>query len=568
MIRAFAIFWAAGLVAALAVASPASAGAARAVPTFESIGVYWPLAGEAQHDGDCAIEFRPKGEDAWRSGLPLWHDRDASECRGSIVGLRPGTTYELKLSRAGETETLEARTWSESFPVGRTVTLPEFSGATLRITQSGTPDGYVLYAPPPGKSAVIDVGKQHDFNVIIDARYVILRGVTLKGARHSGILLGKTADKNASDVSDIVIEDSDISAWGIDDPRCEGKRMTHGANLQAAVYAFSNRLQRVVIQRNRLHHPSTSANSWSERNCAGTGSKHPLGPQGITIRNSLGNLVIRYNEIWSDEAHAFNDAMGEPGNFSGAGFPRRDSDIYGNVIANAWDDGIEAEGADANVRIWGNYIDRVMIPIALAPVSKGPIYVWRNISNVSRSGPGKKHGGNFIKFRLHKDKKTGAMSAGRIYLFNNTALVPHSGTAVSGFIAEFRGHPLTNVVSRNNIMSVENARRNYSVKDSNGRDNRFDYDLLPGRTAFSNRPPPQEAHGIKGTPKFAAGSGLDPRTMHGSFALMPSSPGYDAGTIIPNFADRFTGAAPDIGAHEAGAPPMEFGVRAYQGSEG
>ncbi|HJR23378.1 MAG TPA: hypothetical protein VJ822_17225, partial [Dongiaceae bacterium] len=118
MIRAFAVLWAACLLAALAIAAPAWAGAPRTVPTFESIGVYWPLASQSEQ-GDCAIAFRPEGEDAWRDGLPLWFDRDASECRGSIIGLRPGTTYELKLSRAGETETLEARTWSESFPVGR-----------------------------------------------------------------------------------------------------------------------------------------------------------------------------------------------------------------------------------------------------------------------------------------------------------------------------------------------------------------------------------------------------------------------------------------------------------------
>ncbi len=567
MIRALATL--ACLAALLASAPQASADPPRAVPTFESIGIYWPLDGAAEQGGDCPIAFRAKGEEAWRDGLPLWYDRNAGECRGSLVNLQPDTSYELRLARAGgPAETLEARTWSEAFPVGRTVTLPELSGDTLRITQSGTPEGYVLYAPAPGKSATIDVGKKRDFNVVIDARYVILRGVTLKGARHSGVLLGPVADKNSSDVSDIVIEDSDISAWGTDDPRCQGKPAAHGTNLQAAIYAFSDRLQRVVIQRNKLHHPSTTANSWSERNCGDKGSKHPEGPQGITIRNSLGNLVIRYNEIWSDERHAFNDGMGEPANFTMAGFPRRDSDIYRNLVANAWDDGIEAEGADANVRIWGNYIDRVLIPIALAPVSMGPVYVWRNVSNVSRAGPGKKHGGNFIKFRLYKDKKTGAVSAGRVYLFNNTAFVPSQGTAVSGFITAFKGHPLTNVVSLNNIMGVENARRNYSVKDSDGTDNLFDYDLMPGRTAFSNRPQPQEAHGIKANPKFAPGAGLDPRSLTGAFALMPSSPGYDQGAIIPNFADRFTGAAPDIGAHEAGAPPMAFGVTAHRDGDG
>ena len=48
MIRAVSI-----LLASLAIAAPAWAGAPRAVPTFESIGVYWPLAGQA--DSDCAM---------------------------------------------------------------------------------------------------------------------------------------------------------------------------------------------------------------------------------------------------------------------------------------------------------------------------------------------------------------------------------------------------------------------------------------------------------------------------------------------------------------------------------
>ena len=89
---------------------------------------------------------------------------------------------------------------------------------------------------------------------------------------------------------------------------------------------------------------------------------------------------------------------------------------------------------------------------------------------------------------------------------------------------------------------------------------------MPGRTPFSNRP--QEAHGVKGAPRFAPGWGLDAETLRGSFALMESSPGHDQGTVIPNFADHFSGKAPDIGAHEAGTAPMEFGVRASQGTDG
>src|SRR5206468_7436829 len=123
--------------------------------------------------------------------------------------------------------------------------LPESSDQTLQITQSGTPNGYILYEPAPGKSATIDVGKAKDFDVVVNAKYVIIRGLTLKGAKHSGILLGPTAEANSADVSDIVIEHNDISGWGEDDPACKGKRVAHGVNVQAAVYAFSDKLQRV-----------------------------------------------------------------------------------------------------------------------------------------------------------------------------------------------------------------------------------------------------------------------------------------------------------------------------------
>lgn len=71
------------------------------------------------------------------------------------------------------------------------------------------------------------------------------------------------------------------------------------------------------------------------------------------------------------------DGIGGADNFSTKGFPWADSDIYGNRISHVYDDAIEAEGANRNVRIWGNYLDRVFVPIANAATSIGPLYVWR-----------------------------------------------------------------------------------------------------------------------------------------------------------------------------------------------
>jgi hypothetical protein len=44
--------------------------------------------------------------------------------------------------------------------------------------------------------------------------------------------------------------------------------------------------------------------------------------------------------------------------------------------------------------------------------------------------------------------------------------------------------------------------------------------------------------------------------------LAPDSPGLNKAEVIPNFCDVFNGPAPDMGAQEAGSPPMIFGVKA------
>ena len=68
---------------------------------------------------------------------------------------------------------------------------------------------------------------------------------------------------------------------------------------------------------------------------------------------------------------------------------------------------------------------------------------------------------------------------------------------------------------------------------------------------------------IVGVPEYAAGNGAESRDG-GKYVLTSTSPGYDAGEVLPNFSDGFTGIAPDVGAHEASTAPMEFGVNAYR----
>jgi len=515
----------------------------RAVPTFECVGLNWQVPAGASNRV-CEVSYRTDGSQEWRTALPLWFDARDQEYRGSIVHLRPGTTYEIALQLQGTATraALKTRTWNDGFPVSRTVELPALSSETLTISESGSPGGYVVYAPTTnGGSAVIDVANRADHCVVVKASCVILRGLTLKNAGIHGILLGEGAH-------DVVIEECDISGWGqIDDDGW-------GKNYQSAIYSKSAGVQRVVVQRNRIHHPRSDSNNWNEpRPRPGKREpSHPEGPQAVCLWDSEGNHVIRYNTVFSDDSHQYNDIFGAGANFSSRGFPNRDSDIYGNLLSHCWDDAIESEGANCNVRIWGNYITDAFVGVAVASTSVGPLYTWRNISAVSRVAPGE-NGGGFLK----TSDKTGG---GRIYVFHNTILQPPSpddprktqGAAVGmGW-----GGPMTNVTSRNNIFNVSRQ----SIADKvRGPLNDFDYDLYNKTITAADG---QEKHGVHGVPVFADGSGF--QNGKGVFSLAKGSPGLDAGVILPNFNDGCAGAGPDTGAQEAGSAAMEFGVEAFR----
>jgi hypothetical protein len=467
------------------------------VATFESIGLY----GKTQADpgaAGCPVKYRKKDETAWKEGLPLWYDKRNGECRGSLVQLAPGTQYEVEVGG----KKIIAATWPEKFPVAKTV-----KPVPQEIREGGTKDGYILY-----EGGTIDGGK---FNVTISAPYVIVRGATLKGAEQDAIRLLEGAH-------DVVIEDNDISGWGRRN-YVNSAGWEIGVDMESGVRAdckrFSKPLERIVIQRNRIHDPRYGANSWSWG--------HPAGPQGITISYCGGNHVIRNNEITSSPGHYFNDGIGGEDNFSDTGFPNADSDIYGNVVTHAWDDAIEAEGGNKNVRIWGNSLDNTGTGVATTVTHWGPVYIFRNVYKYSRMKSERPPDGD-DRGPFAKSGSTEKWGNGRRYVFHNTVLQPEGNRGAGNGIAGNSKQPVTNTVSRNNIFQIWRSHW-MAINESQGSGNDFDYDLSNGRLS--------EKHGVSG--------GADK--------------GVDRGVRIPNFNDNFVGSAPDIGAEEKGAAPLVFG---------
>ena len=541
-----------------------------AVATFQSVGLYWsPPAGNEANA--AKVEFRAAGTSAWRAGLEPWFDRRNGEYRGSLVELEPGTTYEIRVSLAsGESQTLKARTWSERLRVQRTVQVP--AGTRQLVIEAGdsgdAQKGYVVFTAPPGRN-VIEGDGTHEHCVVIKqgAHHVIVRGLALKNCKRSGIMLERQFRPVLdTQTHDIVIEDNEIAGWGGFDNRRPGDNVPdNDGAIQCNYYREKDdakRPARIVIQRNVLRDPRHGANPWM----SGAGArKHPVGPQGVLFVGCGTNHVIRYNDIYSTNGKYFMDGVGGDGNFSAAGFPWADSDIHGNRISEAYDDGIEAEGANRNVRVWGNYLDRVFVGIGNAAPTVGPLYVWRNVSY--RMGgmyqpdapPDLEQRGPFVK----GGSRHATLNGGRAYYFHNTVLQPAPADGArypmgAGWGIQNSGGQLYNVVSRNNIWHIHKERQVHGERkfaslalDGDRGPVDADYDLYNG--ALSKAGGDAQRRGWRGTPVYARG-------RPGDFSLHSSSPGYGAAQRIANFNDRYP--RPDVGAHQSGTPPMLFGVRA------
>ncbi|MBI4874238.1 MAG: right-handed parallel beta-helix repeat-containing protein [Acidobacteria bacterium] len=510
--------------------------------TFESLGLYHNRAEAAE---SCRVWYRTAKAAEWREGYPPVYDAREKQYRGSLVHLTPDTSYDIRLEAGGQKVEFQARTRSEKFPVGKTTRL---SGGgtdqTISIREGGTAGGWHLVEPAPGTRFVSDVFNLSDCNVVVEADYVILRGLELKNAGIHGVFIREG-------VQNVVVEDCHITGWG----RLGGARVwgvTGGSD--SAVYAARD-AGRLVVQRNLIEYPRSGSNDWE--------SGHPSGPQAISLIDSRGGNIVRYNTIRSTEDHGFNDGIGGGSNYSFKGSPNRDSDIYGNIVSNCWDDAIESEGANCNVRIWSNYIHHTFVHVATASTAMGPLYIFRNVFGESRITHQDPSGGMMIKTGMNYltiDGERVSTGLGYRFIFHNTALQPGGGLDV------FSSHELHNAVSRNNIFYSRG--RTYPQERGAG-PNDFKNDLtggyLGGGFVRSMFLPSERLEWFLAPTMNRIQWGRIESTHNGRSVAITDplvgqkNPALDRAVRLPGFNDDFSGAAPDIGAFENGLPPLRFG---------
>ena len=566
-------------------AKKSAASAPRAVPTFECMGLYWDVP-EGAAAKTCAVKFRAVGDEKWHDAQALWFDAKRKQYRGSVVNLRAGMEYEFSLALAdGPAATVTARTWSNTFPIAATMTLPKGTmREPLRIKEGGSPAGYRLYTAAP-EGTVIDVADAADACVTIEADYVILRGVTCRAARVDGVRVGNRHH--------VVVEGCDISGWGRRDPQAGqtaklgGKDVKFLENLGGyldAGIAIGGRdaapaCEQIVIQGNRIHHPRATANNWTQASpyfsTGGRLSTHPQGPDAIVFaQQTRGRHVIRWNDLGSDAPdfeHMFNDALlaAEP---KGNGFSG-DGDIYGNRISDCWDDGLEAERGERNVRIWGNHFSRVIKCVSAGYIWEGPLYVFRNVAeDLLHPQEMPAHNGGLSPFAAQppcfmpppqedpKERRDGV-----VFVYHNSLLAgagAPAGWAFNAWPLFKYVTPSVRLISRNNVWMTRAYPAyfnqpnpdgvNYCVRDFDRSYFDQDYDLHSGIIAPAAT---AGAHTLQREPVFAKRRG---------WQLAEKSPGHDDARRLANFNDEFLGTGPDRGALETGAAEAQYGVALWK----
>lgn len=574
--------------------------------TYHSIGIEW----KPTNPGDsCRVEYKKATDSAYTVGHDLWFDyRTTADpfypepplremYRGSIVELEPGTDYDIRLiiysngipietAECPSATTVGTTTWPEEYKLESVEFLPALSdtystdGSGLptwwryfyMIDDGGTDDGngnitYKLYTfdPSVGEAFVDAYGLNDNetptgsktCGILIKASNVIVRGINVYG--------GTAGIKIAEGVENVIIEDCNIYGWG--------REWQDGIGTEDAAIWIGNdtydpddfqETERIVVQGNHIHDPRW-ASTWVPE------LEHTKGAVGIFCDNVAGNNVFRYNAFYGSgtDPNYMQDAICGASNFSYYGSPGANSDIYRNYITHITDDGIESEGGNRNVRIWGNFISETNTCIALATTSIGPVYVWRNIGYYATS--------NFIKLansaeRLH-------LGDGKIYLYHNTVLQPIRSGELAGCkagIFRCQGELVGNVFSRNNIWEIcypwTTTEYSISLPGSN-LNNSLYYDICDGVVwAYPNAeecaefdyaynagepvPPIKE----RWEAEYYAGNTVPALSdLRGLFYLSPSSIGYDEGQKIPNFNDDMHGVKPDVGAHEYNSGYMTFG---------
>jgi len=554
-------------------ASNTSPGSLQSYATIHSIGIEWEITDDDNHNAICLTSYRKQGSSTWKQAMPLYRvdyappkpvngmSRHFNGFAGSVLFLDPATNYEVRLTLTdpdGATEERIETVSTRAIPVkpvnGRTFHIVPGngggdgsssspfagikaaqlqaqpgdifllhagvyqgfdSGEEILLNKAGSPDSFIVWKTA-GDGAVI-----FDDPVRIAADYIWLEGVHVRG--HAGVekeygLRTYSAPKN------IVIKKIRFTDFYY------SIALNHGGEDW---YIVDN----VIVGDKDVIGEVEGSPSW--------------GGEGIELESTSGH-TIAYNSI-SRVADGISSSL-------------RNTDIFRNEIFDTTDDGIEPDSGYANIRVWENRISNVRHNgFSFQPMNGGPWYFIRN----QVAAP--------LESALKLRQTSRVLLAHNIFVGWNNGL-NNASTADALGILTFE--------SKNNIW--------ISLDNSNAWVHIFDNSVVPDwRTSLdydgfywgnSNN-----AFRWGNNTKYATledfqnATGLEPHAIHINkdtcfetfnvpaapptsmplqyMTLKKSCNAVDAGILLPNINNQFSGQAPDLGPYEIGADLPHYGPR-------
>jgi len=278
---------------------------------------------------------------------------------------------------------------------------------------------------PYGDGAVtVDGECQREHGVYIGSGSgMVIRDFTIKRTIGASVLM----ENSGSPPSDVTIDGMTLQdfdcAWSGDDPSSWGQ-FRGGV---AAWYTGSN----ITITNNTIRH-RTSGSPY--------GSADGIWFKSNDANPSGGGHYIAGNTIIGGWDGIGGEEEGSPhGTFD------RDTIVEDNTIQDTWDDCIQSEGGDQNVRIRNNDLSGCGTGIAFAAPMSGPLYIEGNTIHDLVTG----------LYDNHVCYKTGtnAYSTAVSYMTGNSCDV-HGGDEANG-IHQSGGDNMTPIVSRDNTYDVD-----------------------------------------------------------------------------------------------------------------
>jgi len=538
-------------------------------PSFETAGIHLTYQGDPKSTS-VTIKYRKVGAASWFEAHPPVR-YDGRHSATSLFDLAPGTKYEVQVS--GKTYSLTTRKQFSLPTPTKVVNITAGDSAGLQAALKAASAGTEIRIPKGTYSGGFSVDKSgteaHPIVVtgilsaadkakaienrsdlpkltngggvgfaFQNAAHVVLQNVRVANADSYGVLVESS---HHCVVQHCQVYDNDDgysdTSWRFN-IRLNGGGSSAGYNL--IQYNHVADTDNVSFDAGEPWNGSSNVTYFGINNLGDSGP-------GVVIR---GNRVEGHYDCIvpcpdeSDNLDPGENSTDALGSHNQAGF---NVEVYDNYIYFCRDDGIESDGFCVNARIFRNTIVKVNNGVSIAPALPGPFFWVRNRVQDIVEGA----------IKINTSVGSGSATIRNHYFYHNT----FSKGANGGTLMAFGGGTTSSKLLhyRNNIFhsSTDLVDDWGSHIPQPSMDGDLWYSTSSSQLSYGGSSFSDFSDFKSGTGQEANGLWADPQIDPATLDLKAGSPAIDKALSIPGINNVYSGAGPDIGAHEHGTskPP-------------